>query len=102
MVRFRCVEILCGILLLVVSVFLFYDPAPTDIDTYLHPPSLHDALPISPAPSAMRPCAPRSDPPLVGGNRPLPSRTGHCPCWRWRARGRLSSDRKSTRLNSSH
>src|ERR1039458_10726395 len=59
-----------------VSVFFFNDPATTEI----YPLSLHDALPISRPRSTRRP----------------PS------CWRsWRAAS-PATDRKSTRLNSSH
>src|SRR5437879_9058683 len=68
------------------SFFFFHDTAPTEIYTL----SLHDALPISrraPIPSCSRSCqsgccVPRSPPS--------------------RAARRSSSDRKSTRLNSSH
>src|SRR5207248_10887688 len=61
--------------------FFFNDTAPTEIYTL----SLHDALPIS------RPARGR-------GSRASPSSSGTRPCRGHRGR----SDRKSTRLNSSH
>src|SRR5438270_9652390 len=67
--------------------FFFNDPAPTEIYTL----SLHDALPISPSsagPAWTSPSAARSARRSIRGSR---------------RRGRPSfSDRKSTRLNSSH
>src|SRR5439155_25465591 len=82
--------------LLPCSLFLFFFnvPAPPEIYTL----SLHDALPIS-ATSA-RPAARRSPASRYGSadGSPIPNQTFH-----QRARyARATSDRKSTRLNSSH
>src|SRR5690349_23680420 len=75
--------------------FFFNDPATTEIYTL----SLHDALPISPSPTKC--CCERSStvsrsssPVRHGGTR---SGSARRPCSPPR-----SSDRKSTRLNSSH
>src|SRR3546814_16997675 len=62
-------------LLFLMSFFLFNDTATTEIYTYLHTLSLHDALPISSSP--VRRCSrPRfgggSDPPEPRRPRPLP------------------------------
>src|SRR5207302_9035432 len=59
--------------------FFFNDPPPTEIYTL----SLHDALPISSA--------------MISGRRPCPS-----PGIEPRSAPATQSDRKSTRLNSSH
>src|SRR5690349_23835909 len=63
----------------------------------LSPLSLHDALPISArlATSPPRPAAPRSSPP-TGTRRSAPRRRSTT------ARTTAPTDRKSTRLNSSH
>src|SRR5438132_5079306 len=63
------------------SLFFFNDPSTTEISTF----SLHDALPISF-------CAPCPPPPARGPPPPPPS--PRLP--------RRTTDRKSTRLNSSH
>src|SRR5207249_10387632 len=66
-----------------VIVFFFTDPAPTEIYTL----SLHDALPIcSLSPGSLS----RTPPPGAGARRPTRCSAPH------------RSDRKSTRLNSSH
>src|SRR2546430_16050463 len=65
--------------------FFFNDPAPTEI----YPLSLHDALPISPAHAARQ------------GRVPDPARASARSIRRRRA-ARHTTDRKSTRLNSSH
>src|SRR5438552_13132736 len=70
--------------------FFFNAPAPTELYTL----SLHDALPISPSP-----CAPRSylRPPICRSHcRP---RYG---CGIYKSVDAGKTDRKSTRLNSSH
>src|SRR5256885_3388510 len=71
------------------SVFFFFnDTATTEIYTL----SLHDALPIS-------------VPPRYGGSRRSrapPSRPSRSGWWPGSNQGPSSSDRKSTRLNSSH
>src|SRR5205809_8119565 len=76
----RCVSyvLVCG-LILSFYFFFFNDTAPTEIYTL----SLHDALPISLAPSVLAPSY------LL--------RPGF-----WTANVRRHIDRKSTRLNSSH
>src|SRR3546814_15700851 len=88
---------------LCIFLFFFKYPAPTEIYTYLHTLSLHDALPIS-----------STDPPMTTAKERLasrrsptsPSRRGGGSVamtvqWPSRAFTR-SGDRKSTRLNSSH
>src|SRR5438034_1666628 len=80
-------------------IFLFFtDPAPPEIYTL----SLHDALPISPAPWAPSRTSPALPSPPRGGG-PGAGASGNAP---WPAVGRRRSsslqDRKSTRLNSSH
>src|SRR2546422_7134724 len=81
--------------------FFFNDTATTEIYTL----SLHDALPISPAPS----CTPEGDDLSAPRPRRRGSRRGGLPQRRRRGSQRLfagwreiQSDRKSTRLNSSH
>src|SRR3712207_7152440 len=70
--------------------FFFNDTATTEIYTL----SLHDALPICPAPAALTPTGE-----CGSGRRP----TGrHCLAQRATHERRLTRDRKSTRLNSSH
>src|SRR3546814_14837622 len=81
--------------------FFFNDTATTEIYTYCHTLSRHDALPIWMTPTARGSAPPRSSRrgrrPGSGGSRPLggnrPGRGGRNP---------VGSDRKSTRLNSSH
>src|SRR3546814_17229247 len=74
--------------------FCFNVTATTEIYTYCHTLSLHDALPISRgAPSA---CA--HGPPATGPGHPGRPR---CACAPRSGRAR-HRDRKSTRLNSSH
>src|SRR2546422_8192605 len=74
--------------------FFFNDTATTEIYTL----SLHDALPISPSPRAVRSssapttaCSRRSCPEQAGERSSWPRPNTDCP-----------PDRKSTRLNSSH
>src|SRR5690349_23766418 len=67
--------------------FFFNDPTTTEIYTL----SLHDALPIWPRPGVPRP--PHRSPRRGPRPHPLP---------RWRRAAGWPSDRKSTRLNSSH
>src|SRR3546814_16380277 len=85
----------CALLMCVV--FFFNDSATTEIYTYLHTLSLHDALPIS---AWRRPWNARSRPATAAAQRRLRAwpwqTTGHSP------RDPVSADRKSTRLNSSH
>src|SRR3546814_4835016 len=75
-------------------VFFFFNDTPTtEIYTYLHTLSLHDALPISPAPfRTRRYAAPAAPARSSTAPRDSPARD--------RARRRSPSDRKSTRLNS--
>src|SRR5690349_24531178 len=69
--------------------FFFNDPATTEIYTL----SLHDALPISTV--FLRPCRCSHSSPAANPAGLLRSRRSRCA-------SRSSSDRKSTRLNSSH
>src|SRR5438105_12380200 len=73
------------------SFFFFTDTPPTDIYTL----SLHDALPISRA-AGRDPGCPAQAPPAPAPPGPRPARP------RTRATAAARSDRKSTRLNSSH
>src|SRR5699024_12841657 len=73
---------------------------PPTAPSQTHPLSLHDALPIS------RPAWPAAPPPgYTGFSSPSPPQSRYSwykrssPCWTAAAR---RSDRKSTRLNSSH
>src|SRR3546814_11770190 len=76
--------------------FFFNDTATTEIYTYLHTLSLHDALPI---------CLPPDRPRRARRLRPQPGqevrKAGRLPGHRGRP-GDRAQDRKSTRLNSSH
>src|SRR3546814_14039661 len=86
---------------LYICFFFFNDTATTEIYTYRHTLSLHDALPISDRrhPAGARVGLLRRDP--RRGGRP----GGTAPPLRARARrpaARGRGDRKSTRLNSSH
>src|SRR3546814_15508388 len=82
--------------------FFFNDTATTEIYTYVHTLSLHDALPIFTL--RRRPAdLPRPARHLLGpaGNGQLGGRDDWRPLGRhWRCR--YPVDRKSTRLNSSH
>src|SRR5690348_18204507 len=73
------------------SVFFFNAPATTEIYTL----SLHDALPISTSHTVLSQPSPSGSigPPSSSGNR---SRISRC------ASAESTTDRKSTRLNSSH
>src|SRR3712207_9376596 len=71
--------------------FFFNDTATTEIYTL----SLHDALPISTATSRLQPAMPATPPPRLFA--PPATLTGSPP-----ATPAPTSDRKSTRLNSSH
>src|SRR3712207_7131842 len=73
-------------------VFFFNDTATTEIYTL----SLHDALPISGAPAAVRGMAPAASPCLAATPRSI-----RCGTLSTRRPGGRA-DRKSTRLNSSH
>src|SRR3712207_7479742 len=87
----------------------FNDTATTEIYTL----SLHDALPICPGRRGRQktPASAATNPGCWGGPRPRCSRTAARRSWlprtgewrRWHEqRGKVSQDRKSTRLNSSH
>src|SRR2546422_7096806 len=81
--------------------FFFNDTATTEIYTL----SLHDALPISPSRMSVgRAGAPgRGGPAGCGWNRMMqPCASTLAPAGVWGHLSRLSGDRKSTRLNSSH
>src|SRR5438270_4760859 len=67
----------------------FHPPAPTQLDTL----SLHDALPI---------CAANTPMPFSMQTMPLPASTTWTISPRVMVRVKSASDRKSTRLNSSH
>src|SRR3546814_16555079 len=88
----------------IVFLFFFNDTATTEIYTYGHTLSLHDALPISRA----RPGRSATHKPRHRSRRTAAAHRGaRDAAWR-RASRRISSpgaaetDRKSTRLNSSH
>src|SRR3546814_20343252 len=88
-------------------VFFFNDTATTEIYTYGHTLSLHDALPISRATQAKpgyRVVRPGTGKPNLADLVRLPHRCGPSNrLARWPYSGRpQSGDRKSTRLNSSH
>src|SRR5207302_11212691 len=88
-------------LLLILLIFFFHDPTPTEIYTL----SLHDALPISRRPSGRRRLSsPRGKvPSWRSRNYPrTPSAAGTGPSAAPPAWARTRGDRKSTRLNSSH
>src|SRR3546814_12931703 len=93
--------------------FFFNDTATTEIYTYLHTLSLHDALPIYfhksfnfgvvAAASLTRPRAGNNA--CSSSSKSEPSgNNGNTPCTRYgrKLSASASGDRKSTRLNSSH
>src|SRR3546814_19205072 len=88
------ISLVCECPSFVVFSFFCTDTATTEIYTYGHTLSLHDALPISPRRSPGSRAPPRRW-------RSVPPRTvpGPRPAWPGTNRRR---DRKSTRLNSSH
>src|SRR3546814_16923980 len=93
--------------------FFFNDTGPTDIYTYGHTLSLHDARPISSPSSRRKPGSregeasskPDEIPAFAGmmHANSIPATSGSPPGRLWSAGSpRRSRDRKSTRLNSSH
>src|SRR3546814_20255513 len=96
--------------------FVFKDTATTEIYTYRHTPSLHDALPIYPLPSKCSRCYGSRSESMTNGYFSTPGEQALFPAMPWQgcsissrsmASYRMGSDllfgdRKSTRLNSSH
>src|SRR3546814_19922946 len=89
---------ICIFHILISGIFFFNDTATTEIYTYLHTLSLHDALPI-----CDRVAAAVGRPARCGGG--WIRAEGRRPSWPAPLPGSLhrrTADRKSTRLNSSH
>src|SRR3546814_20126506 len=96
---------LCYLTYYVCFIFVFFnDTATTEIYTYLHTLSLHDALPICPRARASMRSKARA-PERSGPHGTTATRASRTPSWadrEYRAADRAPSpDRKSTRLNSS-